>query len=81
MNYYSYVLYNQEHHRFYYGFCMDLKKAVQAHNQGKVELTADYSNWVILYNEGFHSKQEAIRRSRFYRSVAGQRYLKNILNY
>jgi putative endonuclease len=81
MNFYSYVIYNQEHHRFYYGFCQDLKKTEIAHNQGKVEATKGLTGWVILYNEGFASKQEAIRRSRFYRTVAGQRYLKKILNF
>jgi len=81
MNYYAYVIYNQDYHRFYYGFCMDLEKALQAHNEGKIDLTKDYSNWVMMYHEGFASKQEASRRSRFYRSVAGQRYLKNILKF
>lgn len=81
MNYYSYMIYNQENHQFYYGFCMDLKKTLIAHNEGKVDLTKDYSNWVMLYHEGFPSRQEASRRSKFYRSVAGQRYLKKILNF
>lgn len=81
MNFYSYVIYNQEHHRFYYGFCQDVEKAVYAHNKGKVELTSYYSNWVMLFSEGFPTKQEAIRRSLFYRTAGGQRFLKKILNF
>lgn len=81
MNYYSYVIYNLESNRFYYGFTMDLKKAEKAHNLGQVEQTRNYSGWAIVYHEGFVTKQEAIRRSRFYPTLAGQRYLKNILHF
>jgi putative endonuclease len=81
MNFYAYVIYNQEHHRFFHGFCQDLEKTLLAHNEGKVEITKYYSNWVMLFNEGFPTKQEAIRRSQFYRTVGGQRFLKNILKF
>lgn len=81
MNYYSYAIYNLESNRFYYGFTLDLKKAEQAHNLGQVEQTRDSSGWKIVFHEGFATKQEAIRRSRFYRTVAGQRFLKNVLHF
>ena len=81
MIYYSYVIYNLEHHRFYYGFCADLEKTEVAHNKGLVDITKNYSDWKIIHHEEFSNKQAAIRRSRFYRTVAGQRYLKNILNF
>ena len=81
MNYYSYVIYNLEYNRFYYGFTMDLKKAEKAHNLGQVDQTRNYSGWTIVYHEGFATKQEAIRRSQFYRTVGGQRYLRNILHF
>jgi putative endonuclease len=81
MIYYSYVIYNREHNRFYYGFCADLEKTEAAHNLGQVDLTKDYPGWSMLFHEEFTSKQVAIRRSRFYRTVGGQRFLKNILNF
>ena len=80
MNYFSYVIYNQEQHRFFYGFTEDVKRAVIAHNKGLIEFTKDAKNWVLLYEEGFETKKKAIWRSKFYKTVAGQRHLRKILN-
>ncbi|MGQ8337392.1 GIY-YIG nuclease family protein [Sunxiuqinia sp. A32] len=80
MNFFSYVIYNQEYHRFYYGFTDNLKNAEIAHNQGKVDLTKDVSPWVMVYHEGFDTKVKAIRRCKFYMSQNGQRFIKRELN-
>ncbi len=80
MNYFSYVIYNQEHHRFFYGFTEDLKKAEIAHNKGLIEFTKGISPWIMLYHEGFETKKKAIWRSKFYKSENGQRHLRKMLN-
>ncbi|WP_120273287.1 GIY-YIG nuclease family protein [Mangrovibacterium diazotrophicum] len=79
--YYSYVLYNLENHRFHYGFTVDLKQTEKAHNEGLIEDTRGIKPWSIIYQEPCGSKNEAIRRIRFYRTIAGQRFLKRILNF
>ncbi len=79
--YYSYVIYNLEHHRFHYGFCTNLAKTEQAHNEGLIEETRGITPWNIVFHEGHTSKQLAIRQIRFYRSAAGQRFLKKQLHY
>ncbi len=79
--YYSYVLYNLEHHRFHYGFTVDLKQTEEAHNRGLIDETKGISPWTIVYHEPCGSKNHAIRRIRFYRSIAGQRHLKRVLNF
>jgi len=81
MIYYAYVIYNLEHHRFYYGICTDLGKTELAHNDGLIEETRGISPWVMVHHEEFTGKELAIRRIRFFRTQAGQRYLKKILHY
>ncbi|WP_423128695.1 hypothetical protein [Gaoshiqia sp. Z1-71] len=79
--YYSYVIYNLEHHRFYYGVCIDLQKTELAHNEGLIEETRGISPWNMVFHEENTSKQLAIRRVRFYRTLGGQRFLKRKLNF
>ncbi|MGV8093650.1 MAG: GIY-YIG nuclease family protein [Mangrovibacterium sp.] len=78
---YVYVIYNLEHHRFYYGICSDLEKTEKAHNEGKMTETRDIAPWTVVYHEEFGNKQQAVRRLRFLRSQAGYYFLKKILHF
>ncbi|MFV0555274.1 MAG: hypothetical protein ACK5LR_11305 [Mangrovibacterium sp.] len=79
----AYVLYNLERDRWHYGCTSneDLKKVENAHNKGIIDETRGSGTWTLMYHEKCNSQSYAIRRIRFFRSVAGQRYLKRILNY
>lgn len=79
--YYSYVVYNLEHHRFYYGITVDLEQTEKAHNEGLIEETRGFAPWNLVYQEEWKSKNDAIRRIRFYRTIGGQRHLKRALNF
>lgn len=78
---YAYVIYNLEHHRFYFGICSDLEKTERAHNEGKMEGTKGVKPWKMVYQEGFVNKQQAVRRLRFFRSPGGQHFLKRVLHF
>ncbi|WP_163710669.1 GIY-YIG nuclease family protein [Mangrovibacterium lignilyticum] len=79
--YYSYVIYNLEHNKFHYGFTVDLKQTEKAHNEGLIDETKRIKPWSLVYQEPCGSKSQAIRRIRFYRTTAGQRFLKRMLNF
>lgn len=79
--YYSYVLYNLERHRFYYGVTVDLTDTEKAHNDGLIDGTRGIKPWTIVYHEQWDSKKEAIRRLRFYQTMTGQRHLRKVLNF
>lgn len=81
MIYYVYVIYNLEHHRFWYGICTDLKGMEHAHNNGLVAETQKTRPWTLVYHEEFASKHQAVRRLNFFQSRSGQNYLKNTLHY
>ncbi len=81
--YTAYVLFNLERNRWHYGFSVneDLQKIEDAHNRGIIEDTRGPGKWTMMYTEKCNSKSYAIRRMQFFRSVAGQRFLKRFLNY
>lgn len=81
MQYYSYVVYSPEAGLFYYGYSEDTGKALELHNSNQIEMTRGKGPWVLMFSESFDNKARALRQSRFYRTIKGQRFLKKILNF
>jgi putative endonuclease len=81
MNFSSYVIYSTESGLFYYGYFDDLEKVLEMHNSGQIEVTRGKGPWQLMFSETFDNRVRAIRQSRFYRTVKGQRFLKKILNF
>jgi putative endonuclease len=48
------------------------------HNSGKVPSTKPYRPYRILYYEVYETKREALQRERFFKTIDGYRYLKEL---
>jgi len=81
MKYFSYVIYSPETGSFYYGYFDDLEKVLTMHNSNEILPTKGRGPWVLVFSEEFEVRLKAIRQVSFYRSVKGQRFLKNTLNF
>jgi putative endonuclease len=81
MKYYSYVVYSRETGVFYYGYTDNLEKAIQMHDSNLIPPTKDKGPWTLMFTEEYDNRMGAIRQSRFYRSVKGQRFMKKMLNF
>lgn len=81
MKYYSYVIYSQTSGTFYHGYFEDLEKVLKMHDSDLISPTKGRGPWVMMYSESHETRLKAIRQVSFYRSVKGQRFLKNTLNF
>jgi putative endonuclease len=81
MKFFSYVIYSPESGQFYYGYFDDLEKALEMHNTDQIPPTKGNGPFVLMFSETFDTRLRAIRQSRFYRSVKGQRFIKKMLNF
>ncbi|MBC8005902.1 MAG: GIY-YIG nuclease family protein [Verrucomicrobia bacterium] len=81
MKFYSYVIYSQTSGSFYHGYFDDLEKVLEMHNSDLIAPTKGRGPWVLMHSEGFDNRLKAIRQVSFYRSVKGQRFLRNMLNF
>ena len=81
MKFYSYAVYSRDTGTFYYGWTDNLEKVLEMHNAGLIGPTQGKGEWVMMFSEDFDNRMGAIRQSRFYRSVKGQRFMKNMLNF
>ena len=77
--YYVYVLYSEKFKRFYKGYSKDLENKLKQHNSGMVISSKPYLPWRIIYYEKHESKEEALKREKYFKTAAGRRFLKTKL--
>ena len=77
MSYFSYIIYSVNYNRFYKGHCEDLTERLNQHNHGHTISTKPFIPWKIVYFEEFETREEAIKRERYFKTAAGRRFLKN----
>ncbi len=80
MSFTLYILCSKKFPRTYVGYTDNLERRVSEHNSGKVVATKSYRPWVILYTENVKSKKDAKNRERYWKTGAGRRNIKRILD-
>ena len=48
------------------------------HNKGKVKSTKAYTLYKLLYSENYPTRNEAFARERFFKTIDGHNYLKEL---
>jgi putative endonuclease len=77
--YFAYVI-KSIHHDFYYkGHCENLDARLAQHNAGMTESIRHFIPFTLVYSEQFDTREEAIKREKYFKSSAGRRYLKSKL--
>jgi putative endonuclease len=78
MSFFSYVLKSTNYNRRYIGSCEDIEIRLKRHNSGKVLSSKAYKPYIVIYKEEFETRTEAIKREKFFKSIDGYNFLKNI---
>ena len=77
--YYVYVLRSEKTGRFYTGSCADLEDRLRRHHAGQSLATRHGGPWRLVYQEGFASRAEAMRRERELKTGRGRDELRRML--
>jgi putative endonuclease len=70
--FYCYVLQSQKTGRRYVGSCENLEARIDRHNSGKVSATKHGVPWVILHNENFETRREAVTKELYHKTGRGR---------
>ncbi len=79
MFYYVYVLRSEKDGNLYIGETADLRERLKQHNQGLVRSTKTRQPIQLIYYEAYLSKEEALRKEKFYKSGRGHEVLAQML--
>ena len=80
MSFFTYVAKSTIKAYFYKGHCQVLETRIKEHNSGMTKSLRHYLPMEIVYFEEFPTLSEAILREKFFKTAAGRRYIKKILN-
>jgi len=76
--FYAYILKCITDGSLYKGHTDDLEKRLKQHNSGKSDYTSRKGSWKIVYYEEFITREEAIKREKYFKSAAGRRFIKKL---
>lgn len=77
--YYVYVLKSLKNDKIYVGRTDNLKRRIQEHKAGKTWTTKRFLPIKLIFCEAFLSKQDAIRRERYFKTSKGKSSLRQII--
>lgn len=73
------MLFSKKDLKYYYGYTENLKLRIEQHNKGKVESTRYRRPLELVYFEGCLTKDDAIKREKYFKTYYGKMFLKNRL--
>ncbi|HLL61054.1 MAG TPA: GIY-YIG nuclease family protein [Candidatus Nitrosocosmicus sp.] len=77
--YNTYAIYNQRHKKIYIGQTDNIELRIELHNNGKFKnsYTSRFTgNWILIYNEKFETRKEALLREKQLKSYQGRQFIK-----
>ncbi|HAW60313.1 MAG TPA: excinuclease ABC subunit C [Actinobacteria bacterium] len=74
-----YVLYSLKDGQFYIGYTSNLKQRLTDHFNGHSKSTAPRRPFVLIFCEYFLSKQDALRREKYFKTSSGKRAMRLML--
>ncbi len=79
MPYYVYVIKSISKGTQYVGSTSDVHKRVADHNAGRSSFTKGHRPWMLVHQESFTTKAEALQRERYLKSGKGREILKKTI--
>lgn len=76
-----YILLSKNFSCTYVDFRKNLSQRIASHNNGKVKATKPYKPWTLIYGENLSSLTEVKSREKYWKSGAGRRNIKRILEW
>jgi putative endonuclease len=76
--YYTYIIKSQDHDFYYKGHCSNLYSRLKQHNSGMTLSLCPYLPFVLVYYEEYATREDAIKREKYFKRGAGRRFLKKI---
>ena len=75
-----YALHSPVFDKIYIGFTSDLNQRLLSHNTlGTKGWTRKYRPWVVVYNEEFDSKSEAMHREKQLKTARGRQFIRTTI--
>jgi putative endonuclease len=79
LKYCVYILYSLKDQKLYIGYTTDIKRRFAEHQSGNSKSTAPRRPFRLLFCEFYLSKEDAMRREKYFKTTAGKKTIKLML--
>ena len=79
MQFFVYILFSLKDRKLYVGQTNNIKRRFLEHNSGKIESTKARRPFVILHQEEFLTRREAMKREKFLKSLYSARFKQKLV--
>jgi putative endonuclease len=77
--FYLYIIYSAKLDKYYINYTENVEIRLQQHNSGISNFTSKASDWVCLYHEIFNTREEAMARERYMKSMKRRNYIEALI--
>lgn len=77
--YYTYILYSKSSDKYYTGSTGNLQDRLLRHNQGRSKSTKTGLPWIVVYQESFNNRAEAVRREMEIKRMKSRKYIEELI--
>lgn len=78
--FYAYVIQSERDQSLYKGHCENIETRLTQHNSGMTHSIKSKIPFKLVYSESFLTREEAIKREKYFKSAAGRKFLKGKLS-
>ncbi len=75
-----YILKSKKDQRYYIGQTNNVEKRLHRHNAGTVKATRNRRPFEVIYTEEYKSREQAMKREKYIKSLKGGNEFKKILS-
>ena len=80
MSYCVYIIYSEKLDRYYVGYSENITIRLEQHNKGLSAFTAKVSDWKIVYQKSFPTRQQAHQREKKIKSKKSRKYIQWLIS-
>jgi putative endonuclease len=80
MLFYVYIIYSRKLDKYYVGHTEDIAKRLEQHNSGISTFTAKSSDWEIVYQEVFETREGARLREKAIKAKKSRKYIEWLIS-
>ncbi|MDD4332607.1 MAG: GIY-YIG nuclease family protein [Patescibacteria group bacterium] len=77
--YFAYILQSKKDQSFYTGHTDNIERRIKEHNCGKNKYTRNKAPWLLVKQETFLTRSEAMRRERQIKKMKSSKYIKDLI--
>ena len=77
--FFVYALWSENYDKIYVGYSASPDERLKAHNSGKSTYTKKFKPWKRFFLESTNTKEEALKKEKYYKSGWGRKKLKSEL--